>query len=72
MPDSISARLLVIGCGSIGERHDRTFLATGRTGIIACDPRSEIRAHIAEKYGVTASPDWEESLRSPSVTGAEH
>lgn len=69
MSDSTCAQLLVIGCGSIGERHVRTFLATGRTGVVACDPRPEIRARIAEKYGVAAVADWEEALRHPSIAG---
>src|SRR5262245_31826185 len=60
-------RCLVIGCGSIGERHVRTFLATGRVAIVACDPRPEIRAQMQAKYGVAAIADWQEALRDPSL-----
>ncbi|MBE7539492.1 MAG: Gfo/Idh/MocA family oxidoreductase [Opitutaceae bacterium] len=58
---------LVIGCGSIGERHVRTFLATGRTSVLACDPRPEIRARMQETYGVSVAADWKEALRNPSL-----
>ncbi|MSU46975.1 MAG: Gfo/Idh/MocA family oxidoreductase [Lacunisphaera sp.] len=62
-------RILVIGCGSIGERHVRTFLATGRTGVAACDNRPAIRQQMIEKYGVAAFEDWEAALADPAVTG---
>lgn len=58
---------LVIGCGSIGERHVRTFLATGRTRIVACDPRPEIRAQMQEKYGVAVATEWKDALRDPTL-----
>jgi len=61
--------VLVIGCGSIGERHVRTFLATGRAGVLACDSRPAIREQMAQRYGVGAIPDWEAALDRPEVTG---
>lgn len=61
---------LVIGCGSIGERHVRTFLATGRTRIVACDPRPEIRAQMQEKYGVSVTTDWKDALSEPALFAA--
>jgi predicted dehydrogenase len=60
---------LVIGCGSIGERHVRTFLSTGRVDIVACDTRPAILQQIADRYGVVTTPDWTLSLKDPSVTG---
>ena len=62
-------RLLVIGCGSIGERHVRTFLATGRAAVVACDNRPAIREQIAQRYGVTCTADWEAALADPGLTG---
>ena len=59
--------ILVIGCGSIGERHVRTFLATGRVRVAACDPNAAIRARIAETYGVPTSSDWETALAAPGL-----
>ncbi len=61
--------ILVIGCGSIGERHVRTFLATGRAGVVACDNRPAIREDMAKRYGVATAADWTEALPDPAVTG---
>ena len=59
--------VLVIGCGSIGERHVRTFLRTGRAGVIACDNRPAIRTHIAATYGIEVVEDWQAALRNPAA-----
>jgi len=61
--------ILVIGCGSIGERHVRTFLATGRAGVIACDNRPAILQLMNERYGVETVPDWVPALQNPAITG---
>src|SRR5688500_562095 len=61
-------RVLVIGCGSIGERHVRTFLATGRTDVAACDNRSVILDRMRADYCVEAVTDWQEALRAPRPT----
>ena len=63
-----SALVLVIGCGSIGERHVRTFLATGRTKVIACDTRPAIRQQMTERYGVEAIADWTTAIADPALT----
>lgn len=65
---SSSPLTLVIGCGSIGERHVRTFLSTGRVGVIACDNRQATREHMTAAYGVEAVADWVPALRNPAVT----
>ena len=61
--------ILVIGCGSIGERHVRTFLATGRAGVIACDNRPAILRQMSERYGVETAPDWVPALQNAAITG---
>jgi len=61
--------ILVIGCGSIGERHVRTFLATGRCDVLACDTRPAIRQQLAERYRVETTDDWTTALNLPAVTG---
>jgi predicted dehydrogenase len=61
--------ILVIGCGSIGERHVRTFLATGRVDVLACDNRPAIRQQMTERYGVAAIAEWTTALENPAVTG---
>lgn len=44
--------VLVIGCGSIGERHLRCFLATGRVQAAVCDTNSRLVGEVAARYGV--------------------
>ncbi|MEO6875964.1 MAG: Gfo/Idh/MocA family oxidoreductase [Opitutaceae bacterium] len=61
--------ILVIGCGSIGERHVRTFLATGRANVRACDNRPAIRQQMTERYGVESAAEWTTALNDPAVTG---
>jgi len=61
--------VLIIGCGSIGERHVRTFLATGRADVIACDNRPAILAQMSERYRVSTTPDWVPMLANPALTG---
>lgn len=60
--------VLVVGCGSIGERHLRTFLATGRARAVACDNRPAILADMAARYGVPAAADWRAALAAPEVS----
>lgn len=67
MNDSLPT-ILIIGCGSIGERHLRTFLATGRCHAIACDTRPAILSAMAEKYRVATTDDWRRALADPAVT----
>jgi predicted dehydrogenase len=50
-------RFLVVGCGSIGERHIRVFQQTTDWEIAAADPRSDRREFIRREYGVTETYD---------------
>jgi predicted dehydrogenase len=50
MPDT--KEILVIGVGSIGERHLRCFQNTGRANLSLCEVNRELRQRIVEKYGV--------------------
>jgi predicted dehydrogenase len=50
-------RVLVIGVGSIGERHVRCYLATGRAEIGICELNPELRVTIAERYDIKESFD---------------
>lgn len=58
--------VLIVGCGSIGERHLRNFKATGRCDVIACDTRPAILAAMAEKYHVATTSDWKQVMANPS------
>lgn len=66
--------LLVIGTGSIGERHLRCFQQLGRCESIAfCETRDEQRALIAERYGIPeelAFLDFETALESAAFDAA--
>jgi predicted dehydrogenase len=66
---SLRPTILVIGCGSIGERHVRTFLATGGVDIIACDNRAAIRRQVADRYGINTTEDWSSPLHNPALVG---
>ncbi len=54
--------VLIIGCGSIGERHLRCFQRTGRARITACDPNPVLRENMAKTYQVEVAEDWEKVL----------
>jgi len=56
--------ILIVGCGSIGERHLRCFQATSRAKVTACEADPALLEIVAKKYGVDALLDWRESLRS--------
>lgn len=48
-------RVLVIGVGSIGERHVRCFQRTGRAELSICETNPELRNLIADRYEVRSS-----------------
>ncbi len=48
-------RLLVIGTGSIGERHVRCFLNTNRAIVGICEINDKLREEVATKYKVCGS-----------------
>src|SRR5262249_51097583 len=59
-------RVLVVGVGSIGERHLRCFLSTGRADVNFVEGQPALRQTIADRYGI-AKP-WEsldQALESP-------
>ncbi len=58
-----SLRLLVVGVGSIGERHVRCFSQTGRVTISICDVDESLVRDVAERYAIRdAFPSLEEAL----------
>ncbi|MDB5392264.1 MAG: ycjS 2 [Planctomycetaceae bacterium] len=63
-----SQRVVVIGVGSIGERHVRCFLATGRADVSIVEYKSALAKDVAARYGVVAHCDLEAALASrPTV-----
>ena len=62
--------LLVIGCGSIGERHLRCFQATGRAQPTACDASPALLETIAKTYQVPTATDWQQALANGKFDAA--
>lgn len=61
-------RVLVIGVGSIGERHLRCFQATGRCELAFVEVDGELRQTISRRYGVRGFANLDEALsQRPSV-----
>ncbi len=59
-------RVLVIGVGSIGERHVRCFQNTGRATVSICEPNDQLRQRIAETYSVEQQfASLEDALSEP-------
>jgi len=62
---SNNLRILVIGVGSIGERHLRCFQATGRCDVAFCETMDKRRTQVAGLYGVVGHASLEEALDLP-------
>jgi predicted dehydrogenase len=54
--------VLIIGCGSIGERHLRCFRQTGRADVTACDANASLLETMAATYRVPTTNAWEQAL----------
>ncbi len=44
--------VLVIGAGSIGERHVRCFQRTGRANLLLCEINGALAKQVAQRYGL--------------------
>jgi predicted dehydrogenase len=62
MSSNLSHRVLVIGVGSIGERHLRCFQQTGRCELLFVEINDALRQTIAERYGVRGFSTLDEAL----------
>ncbi|MEQ9407135.1 MAG: Gfo/Idh/MocA family oxidoreductase [Fuerstiella sp.] len=59
-------KILVIGAGSIGERHIRCLQLTKRADVSVCEANDSLRQQIAERYGLTADfASLNEALSQP-------
>jgi predicted dehydrogenase len=54
--------VLVVGAGSIGERHIRCFQSTGRTEIAFVEIQSTLRGEIARRYAISGFEDLEQAI----------
>ena len=59
---------LVVGCGSIGERHARCIKSTGRSELSVCDSNLELLEVVGQRYGAATHRDFESALRDPEIT----
>ena len=62
----ITHRVLIIGVGSIGQRHLRCFQVTGRAVLSLCETNADLRRQVAEQCGINrAFPDVDAALTDP-------
>jgi len=61
--------VLIVGVGSIGERHLRCFQATGRAEVSFVEINESLRKSIAEQYKVTGYPTHLAALADAPTTG---
>lgn len=48
-------KVLIVGVGSIGERHLRCFQNTGRADLSLCEINEKLRQEVAARYGIARS-----------------
>lgn len=60
------AQVLVVGAGSIGERHIRCFQSTGRVHVAFVEVNEPLRRTIAERYNVVGYESLESALKQPA------
>lgn len=63
-------RILVVGCGSIGERHIRCFGKQAGVQVSGCDHDEALREKISQTYGIACYPTIEEALKSDQFSAA--
>ena len=62
-------KILIIGCGSIGERHLRCFQRTGRAELFACETNAALLQKITQQYQVTGYPELAAALEAEQFDG---
>ena len=66
MDTNDTKHVLVIGTGSIGERHTRCFLATDRCDVSVCEINDQLRADMADRYRLSGTfSDLDTALQRP-------
>ncbi len=70
MPSSNKEKVLIIGTGSIGERHLRCFLATQRADVCFCEPNPAQLSAIAAKYPAAGYASIDEAMDTEKPTAA--
>jgi predicted dehydrogenase len=62
--------ILIIGCGSIGERHLRCFQNTGRCSVTACDNNPSLLHSMQERYAAPGHASLDEALAASAYDAA--
>jgi len=65
----VSKTILVVGCGSIGERHLRCLQRTRHAEVVACDTNPTLLNRITTQYGVTGVGDFLDALSTHRFDG---
>ena len=60
-------QVLIVGVGSIGERHLRCFQATGRAEVSFVETNAALRVAISERYGVCGFADLDAALADQGI-----
>jgi len=60
-------KILVIGCGSIGERHINNIKSMALSEVIACEQDDRRLEYIKEKYKIKAFKDYEKALADEAI-----
>ena len=63
-------KVLVVGCGSIGERHIRNLKSLDMEEIFACDRDQERLEFIRNEYGIKTFHDYEEAASREAINAA--
>ena len=61
--------ILIVGCGSIGERHLRCFQRTGRAQVAVCDANAALLDRVAAQYGTEGFTNLDAALAARRYAG---
>src|SRR6266404_3503013 len=65
----MNRQVLVLGCGSIGERHVRCLQRSGRAQVVACESRLAVLERVRKDYNVPGFASFDEALASQPFDG---
>jgi len=66
----MTSTVLIVGCGSIGERHLRCFQRTGRAVPVACEVNAEVLRKVCDTYAVAGFSGLDAALAAARYDGA--
>lgn len=67
MKQNTSTGVLIVGCGSIGQRHIRSFAGTGKAILFGCDTEVSKRNIVEAAYGIQCFSKIEEALNREDI-----